>query len=323
MKKFLALLGVSLGLGIAVPATAYTSTHSDSQSNRAVLRVVTPDGEQVFTKSTSLNISDILDKHNISGAFKYEDGNDVLPEDKVELNDSETVYSNSASANESVTIDLELPVKEITTDELFVGEERVVTEGVVGKAIKTTIVTTIPATETEEAKEIAEDSLTVITKPVQKVVEKGTKERPVRSLTSENRSETSENTTANNNWSVVGLPAPEPTVGGSIVETAYQFIGVPYVFGGMSPSGFDCSGLTSYVFKKHGISLPRTAASQSGVGAPVSLSDARPGDLLILNRASHVGIYIGDGKLIHAPRPGKSVEVANLSGFSLDSIRRL
>lgn len=103
----------------------------------------------------------------------------------------------------------------------------------------------------------------------------------------------------------------KPTVP-PILQTAYRYIGVPYVWGGTSPAGFDCSGFTQYVFARHGIYLPRTTYSQINVGRRVSYSQLQPGDLV--HFPGHVGIYIGAGQMIHAPRPGKSVEIASLAG---------
>lgn len=97
-------------------------------------------------------------------------------------------------------------------------------------------------------------------------------------------------------------PAPQPK--SSIVETAKQYIGVPYAYGGSSPKGFDCSGFVQYVFRQHGISLPRTASEQASVGTKVSTPE--PGDLVFFTRnvggggIEHVGIYVGDDSFIHA-----------------------
>lgn len=112
------------------------------------------------------------------------------------------------------------------------------------------------------------------------------------------------------------------SVGGSstaskIVATAKQYIGVPYVWGGSSPSGFDCSGFTRYVFNKHGVALPRTTDQQYKVGSYVSRSNLKAGDLVFLQNTyregiSHVGIYIGDGKMIHASS-SKGIVISDLS----------
>jgi cell wall-associated NlpC family hydrolase len=100
--------------------------------------------------------------------------------------------------------------------------------------------------------------------------------------------------------------APAPSAnGGSIVDVARQYLGVPYVFGGASPSGFDCSGLTMYVYAQFGISLPHSSAAQGAGGTRVS--NPQPGDLVIIDGGSHVGIYTGGGNMIDAPMPGRVV----------------
>ena len=98
---------------------------------------------------------------------------------------------------------------------------------------------------------------------------------------------------------------PAATVSGSeIVSLAQQYLGVPYVYGGSSPSGFDCSGFTMYIFAQVGVKLPHGATSQLSYGASVSRSELQPGDLVFFQDygavASHVGIYIGGDQFIHA-----------------------
>lgn len=102
----------------------------------------------------------------------------------------------------------------------------------------------------------------------------------------------------------------KPKVSG-VVAIAKDYIGVPYKWGGTTPKGFDCSGFTQYVFRKAGVSLPRTSAAQGKVGTKVSRSELRAGDLVMF--PGHVGIYIGSGKFIHSPSPGKSVRIDDLS----------
>ena len=116
--------------------------------------------------------------------------------------------------------------------------------------------------------------------------------------------------------------SPAPTATASrVLETADQFIGVPYTWGGNSPSsGFDCSGFTRYVFAKQGIQLPRTAREQSRAGQGVALDFAAlvPGDILLFaepNEAiSHVAIYVGDGRIIHASSAMGGVTYLDLGG---------
>jgi peptidoglycan DL-endopeptidase CwlO len=107
------------------------------------------------------------------------------------------------------------------------------------------------------------------------------------------------------------LPAPRY---GHVVGIALQYLGVPYVWGGSSPStGFDCSGFTSYVYAQVGISLPHHAASQYGMGTPVSYDQLAAGDLVFFSGLGHVGIYIGQGQFVHAPHTGDVVRVSYLS----------
>lgn len=114
--------------------------------------------------------------------------------------------------------------------------------------------------------------------------------------------------------------------GDDIVRYAQQFIGTPYVWGGNDlRKGIDCSGLVQQVYKQYGINLPRTTFDQIGQGAPVTMKGLRPGDMVFFETTSktkgpdHIGIYMGGGKIIHAPRPGKSVEIADMTkGYYAD-----
>jgi cell wall-associated NlpC family hydrolase len=107
------------------------------------------------------------------------------------------------------------------------------------------------------------------------------------------------------------VPARLPDGLSPAVDVAQQFLGVPYVWGGDSPNGFDCSGLVQYVYGRLGVELPRTAAEQARVGQPVaSLADARPGDLLAFHDpVDHIGIYAGNGLMVVAPKTGDVVKV--------------
>jgi peptidoglycan DL-endopeptidase CwlO len=110
-----------------------------------------------------------------------------------------------------------------------------------------------------------------------------------------------------------GASSAPPSRYGGAVGIAMQFLGVPYRWGGASPSGFDCSGLIMYVYAQLGVSLPHNAAMQYGVGVPVSKSDLQPGDLVFFNGLGHNGMYVGGGNFIHAPHTGDVVKISSLS----------
>ncbi len=108
------------------------------------------------------------------------------------------------------------------------------------------------------------------------------------------------------------------SAGDRVVAMAKRYLGTPYVYGGSCPSGFDCSGFTSYVYSQLGYSINRTADAQLANGVPVSRNELRPGDLVMFKRAGsstvhHVGIYAGDGMMIHSPQTGDVVKYTNIN----------
>jgi peptidoglycan DL-endopeptidase CwlO len=108
---------------------------------------------------------------------------------------------------------------------------------------------------------------------------------------------------------------PPPGKYGGVVGIAMQYLGVPYRWGGASPSGFDCSGFIMYVFAQVGVSLPHNAAMQYSYGSPVSRANLQPGDLVFFNGLGHAGIYIGGNQFIHAPHTGDVVKISSLTGW--------
>ena len=123
----------------------------------------------------------------------------------------------------------------------------------------------------------------------------------------------------------VNVPVGDPGVGHpQAASIALQYLGVPYVWGGSSPSGFDCSGLVMYVYAQLGISLPHYTVAQWSSTIPISSSEMQPGDLVFFNGLGHVGIYIGGGQFVDAPHTGSVVRIDSLGSFGgFDGARRV
>lgn len=112
-------------------------------------------------------------------------------------------------------------------------------------------------------------------------------------------------------------PAPvyNANTGNAVVDAALSQVGTPYVWGGSQPGGFDCSGLTSWAYAQAGKSIPRTSGAQWSGGQSVSVDDMQPGDIVVSYGGGHVGIYIGDGQMVHAPTTGDVVKVSPLQAI--------
>jgi peptidoglycan DL-endopeptidase CwlO len=123
----------------------------------------------------------------------------------------------------------------------------------------------------------------------------------------------------------VSVPVTNPGVGHpQAASIAMRYLGVPYVWGGASPSGFDCSGLVMYVYAQLGIGLAHFTGAQWSETMPISQSQAQPGDLVFFNGLGHVGIYIGGGQMVNAPHTGSVVRIDSIGGFgSIDGFRRV
>lgn len=109
------------------------------------------------------------------------------------------------------------------------------------------------------------------------------------------------------------IARPKPTLGERAAKIALRAVGVPYQWGGSSPaSGFDCSGLVYWAYGRLGVELPHSTYALYGLGRPVARSRMKPGDLLFFAGLGHMGLYLGRGRMVHAPRSGRLVEVVRL-----------
>ena len=109
---------------------------------------------------------------------------------------------------------------------------------------------------------------------------------------------------------VANNPVPQSVAGNAVLEVAARYIGTPYVYGGSTPDGFDCSGFVSYVYAQLGVSLPRTDTAIKAAGTIISRADAQPGDLIW--SPGHISIYAGGNDQIDSPRPGKTVQFRSI-----------
>lgn len=120
-------------------------------------------------------------------------------------------------------------------------------------------------------------------------------------------------------------PAAAPAAArSSALQNALGKIGAPYRYGASGPSAFDCSGLVHWAYKQEGVSLPRTSRAMASAGTPVSKGQLRPGDLVLFYRpVSHVGIYVGNGQVVHASTSGTPVKISSMNAMPFNSARRL
>ncbi|MFF0816964.1 C40 family peptidase [Rhodococcus sp. NPDC003318] len=118
------------------------------------------------------------------------------------------------------------------------------------------------------------------------------------------------------------VPAPLYTHGQRALDAALSKLGAPYVWGAAGPDSFDCSGLVQWAYRQAGVSVPRTTYDQVKGGSPVGRGDLQPGDVVLFSGAEHVGLYAGDGIVVHAPTSGQPVKRAPLDSMPFFAARR-
>lgn len=257
-------------------------------------------GDSAWTISRSTNTPiDNLEKANPDINLEK-----LKPGDSLNLASQESFIDVSARVEKVETKEIDFKVTEKKDSSMYIGQSKVEKNGEKGSKEVTKSITYI--NNVVEKEEVVKEK--IIKEPVDKIVVVGTKARPV-ARANTNRGSTS--TSRGSSGKVA--PTYNGDLGSAIVATARHYMGIPYVSGGSTPSGFDCSGFTSYVYRQYGISIPRTSGGQAGLGGYVSRSELRPGDIVVF--PGHVGIYVGASSFIHSPRPGKSIQISSLNGY--------
>lgn len=289
-------------------------------------------------KDAQISVQKVLEKEGIDTESLRSSTGERIDLNGVLENDATLVLFSDKI--ESVIEDVELePSLEIIKDPtLEKGVKEVLEKGEKGTAIKTTISKVSTSLDKEvnknfkkagEIKEILQkkdESLNITKAPKKRVVKIGTKEvvEAVDNAVSQARSamdgaasdavsQLSSFSSSSSALSSVDLSKVDG-VRAKVVALAHAQIGKPYVWGAAGPSSFDCSGLVQWIFNDNlGYSVPRVAADQGAYSTPISIGELQPGD--ILWTSGHIGIYVGNGEMVHAPQPGQNVTLSDISWF--------
>ena len=297
-------------------AVKYLSAKEDEIETYKVAK-----GDSAWDISRSLNIG----IRNLEKANPEKDIEQLKPGEEINISVPKSMIEVVSIEKHKSKEDIDFEVKEKDDNSIYEGEKKTDQEGEKGKKEITTEITYINGVET--GKDVVKEK--TVKDAVNKVVLVGTKERPkpvmataaastTRQSTSRSRQSTSRasqpTSVASQPTSVASKGKAAPSARGSIVATARQFLGVPYVSGGSTPSGFDCSGFTQYVYRLHGINIPRTSGDQASVGAHIPKSQLQAGDIVAFS--GHVGIYVGNGNIIHASSSKRQIHIGPMKYVS-------
>lgn len=347
------VMALTMGTGQAMAAPVDTLTTNpdipapQAQATPYGSRIVVTSlaGDQVIdlTQATQ-TVGEALASRDLVPTEYRQEGN--LPLDSMATVPSGTnlVLYRSEVSGASTTVALPAPEETRETADLFVGETKVENPGEAGEALKTVISTKNLANQDAAAQESTEEKLTILKAPVPKVTLVGTKVKPkpvqaqAKATTSTqdsgNRAPVANevNNTASNassrassssarikdNW---GRSTPEDkaalkaaTVDNATIQLFIDQVGKDYVWAAAGPNSFDCSGLVYWVYHtNNGKNIPRTAKAIGMYSQPVAPANIQPGD--VVWTSSHIGVYVGDGKVVHAANPRRGVVITDLDWF--------
>lgn len=315
--------------------------HKDTNSYTATIYATGTDGAkpiQVDTSSTT--VSEALDKAGLDvNDFKSADGKAVEADRTLSNGEKMLLFKNEVSEAKTETVFLPAPETKKESADLYVGETKVESEGKDGQAIKTSVSvkdTAADANVNKNSSKVADSSgtkenITVVTPPEAKVVLVGNKEKPAESAQGTpsgssaetaaaeaagiasvaSTSKSGASTSSNSLNSVLSSTSSD---GAKAVEIAKAQVGKNYVWGSAGPDSFDCSGLVYYAYTSQGYDIPRTAYEIGSSAKQISRSELQPGD--ILYTSTHIGIYMGDGKVVHAATESRGVVIDSMDYFS-------
>ena len=332
--------------GAAVAASLDDSTAPDTQQDqksesqdlgrhkadfRATIYVTNNDGTTPVTvDSKSTTVAEVLENSGVNVSdYRSVDGQKI--DDQRTLTNGENMVVFQAETSEASTETVSIPAPEATKEsaDLYVGQTKIESEGKEGQAIKTTVTTKDAPTAKGQSQQASgststKESLSIISAPQPKVTLVGTKQPPAANeANTKDETQNQETTaspassitkeTASNTTSHVSLPS-NLADGAKAAEIAKAQVGKPYVWGSDGPGSFDCSGLIYYAFHHQlGYNIPRTASEIGHASTPISKSELQVGDILYTE--THIGIYVGDGKVVHAATEGTGVVYDSINGY--------